>query len=40
MRLAEHFFLFRNEFIEFNNTGARKLDSISYDIKMILNSYL
>ena len=33
--------LFRNKFNKFNNTGARMLDSIliSYDIKIILNSY-
>ena len=28
MRLAKHLSLFHNEFKEFNNTGARMLDSI------------
>ena len=32
--------LFRNEFNNFNNTGAQMLDSVlSYDIKIILKSY-
>ena len=31
---------FRNKFNNFNNTGARMLDStLSYDIKIILKSY-
>ena len=31
--------LFRNEFNKFNNTRARMLDSISYDIKITLKSH-
>ena len=39
MRLAEHLSLFRKEFNKFNNTGARMLDSVYHDIKIISNSY-
>ena len=32
--------LFRNEFNKFNNTRARILFYLSYEIKVILNSYI